>query len=155
MALVYLPKHAPERLSYIFVISFMMVIIITQFVYYFPNVILSPTVTRGFITGHKTHEEQIITIASTSIFYPYPLFHLVLTIYLTLNLIGNLIQMVRTDSSTAGYVLPNILKPGWKFCSDCLANAPERSLHCYFCNRCILRQELHCFFTGNCFCFLV
>ena len=151
MAVFYLPKHLPERLSYIFVIAITMVVIITQFVYYFPNVVFSQPVPRGSDTRHKMQDVKLLTADTTSTLSPYSFFQLALTLFLVMNLLGNFAQMVRTDSSTAGLVLPNILKPGWRYCSECLANSPAKSMHCYFCGRCILRQELHCFLTGNFF----
>ena len=151
MAVLYLPKYLPERLSYIFVIALTMVVIITQFVYYFPNVVFNPPVPRGYDTGHKMQDVQLLTADTTSTLISCSYFQLALTLFLLMNLLGNFAQMVRTDSSTAGLVLPNILKPGWRYCSDCLANSPEKSKHCYFCGRCILRQELHSFLTGNFF----
>ena len=47
-------------------------------------------------------------------------------------------------------MLPAVLKPGWRFCSACEANAPSRSFHCWTCDRCVLRRDHHCVFTGNC-----
>lgn len=77
-------------------------------------------------------------------------FHIVAAAFLCVNVLGNLWMILYQDTSTAGRVLPSILKPGWKFCSACEANSPPRAFHCHICDRCILRRDHHCTFTGNC-----
>ena len=78
------------------------------------------------------------------------IFHVLFGVFLYLNVIGNMIKVMTTDSTSGSVVLPSILKEGWRFCSCCEANAPPRSFHCFICNRCILRRDHHCVFTGNC-----
>ena len=70
--------------------------------------------------------------------------------YIYINIMVCFVMTVITDTTSGSLVLPSILKPGWRFCSVCEANAPPRSLHCYFCDMCILQRDHHCMFTGNC-----
>ncbi len=76
--------------------------------------------------------------------------HFLLGISLYVNVMMSLVYTVTTNSTILTMTLPSILKPGWKFCSSCAANAPPRSFHCWICNTCILRRDHHCVFTGNC-----
>ena len=38
----------------------------------------------------------------------------------------------------------------YSFCAKCEIVKPERSHHCYTCNRCVLRFEKHCIWVYNC-----
>ena len=78
------------------------------------------------------------------------LFHTVLGVIFYVNIMSSFILTITTDATSGSQILPSILKPGWRFCSACEANAPPRSFHCWTCNKCILRRDHHCVFTGNC-----
>lgn len=71
-------------------------------------------------------------------------------LYTILNIFGNLILMMKNDSSVVKVILPSNLMPGWKFCSTCEANTPPRSFHCDVCQYCVLRRDHHCTFSGSC-----
>ncbi|KAK3087808.1 hypothetical protein FSP39_010908 [Pinctada imbricata] len=70
--------------------------------------------------------------------------------FIYLNVIGNMLKIMLTNTSTVGRILPTLLKPGWSYCATCEANSPPRSFHCSTCNRCILKRDHHCMFTGKC-----
>ena len=76
--------------------------------------------------------------------------HFLVGIFIYVNVMVSFVKTIITDTTSGNLVLPSILKPGWRFCSVCEANSPPRSLHCYFCNQCILKRDHHCMFTGNC-----
>lgn len=76
--------------------------------------------------------------------------HATLGFFLYFNVISSFVKLIKTDSSTAGHVLPTLLKPGWKYCSQCQTNSPPRSAHCWTCNLCITRRDHHCLFIGHC-----
>lgn len=76
--------------------------------------------------------------------------HIMIALYIYLNVIINYGLTIVTDTTSGGVILPAILKPGWRFCSVCECNAPPRSYHCDICRKCILRRDHHCVFTGNC-----
>ena len=76
--------------------------------------------------------------------------HVVLGLFLYMNTMCSLYYCMFIDATSGDIVLPSILRPGWRFCSSCEANAPPRSFHCWICRRCILARDHHCVFTGNC-----
>ena len=76
--------------------------------------------------------------------------HVAAGIFIYINVMTSFVWTITTDTSSGNEVLPTVLKPGWRFCSACEANAPPRSLHCFFCNICVLKRDHHCMFTGNC-----
>lgn len=84
--------------------------------------------------------------------------HLILGSLLLLNIVGNWIFVMMTDTSTQRIQMP-IPKPAdvdpvsrdkWRFCAVCEALQPPRTWHCKTCNRCILKRDHHCLFTGCC-----
>ena len=76
--------------------------------------------------------------------------HTAVGVFIYVNVMGSLAKTIGTDTTSGSTVLPSILKPGWRFCSACEANAPPRSFHCWACKSCILKRDHHCIFTGNC-----
>ena len=66
------------------------------------------------------------------------------------NVITSIVLSIVTDTTSGSLILPSVLKPEWRFCSSCEANAPPRSSHCWMCNACVLRRDHHCIFTGKC-----
>lgn len=76
--------------------------------------------------------------------------HLIIGIFLYLNVITHYFMMICYDSGCQGILLPYLLKPGWKFCAVCEANCPPRAKHCNSCNVCVLERDHHCTFGGKC-----
>lgn len=76
--------------------------------------------------------------------------HVLLGFFLYLNVMVSIALSVLNDTTSGSTILPSILKPGWRFCSACEANAPPRSHHCWMCRACVLKRDHHCLFTGKC-----
>lgn len=76
--------------------------------------------------------------------------HVMAGVFIYVNTVTNLWKVMTTDTSTKGIMMPVILKPGWRFCTNCECNSPPRSFHCFVCRKCILKRDHHCNFTGNC-----
>lgn len=76
-------------------------------------------------------------------------FHTTVGLFVVFNLMTNLYWLITTDNSTKGLLMPAILKPNWRFCPSCEANAPPRSYHCHICDKCILKRDHHCVFSGK------
>lgn len=76
--------------------------------------------------------------------------HVCVGLFLYVNVMTSQVRTIATNSTTRHMMLPSILKPGWRFCSICEANAPPRSKHCWTCDVCVLKRDHHCMFTGNC-----
>jgi palmitoyltransferase len=70
--------------------------------------------------------------------------------YLMHNILGNLWYLISTETSIRNLVLSSVMRPGWRFCAVCEANAPPRAFHCNICSICILRRDHHCAFAGKC-----
>lgn len=77
-------------------------------------------------------------------------FHTVATLFIVYNILGNMLQLRRTDASGNKSLLPSVLRPGWRYCYPCSLNSPPRSYHCTVCNECILKRDHHCAFAGCC-----
>ena len=52
--------------------------------------------------------------------------HAILGFFIYCNIMTCFIKLVEIDSSTKGHVLPTVLKPGWRYCSECETNSPPR-----------------------------
>lgn len=78
------------------------------------------------------------------------LFHSVAGSFIVHNILGNLWLLIATDTSTRSVVLSSVLRPGWRFCAVCEANAPPRAFHCPTCRVCVLKRDHHCAFAGKC-----
>jgi len=76
--------------------------------------------------------------------------HVAFGLFLYVSVITSFVRTIATNSTTRHMMLPSVLKPGWRFCSVCEANAPPRSKHCWMCDVCVLKRDHHCIFTGNC-----
>ena len=76
--------------------------------------------------------------------------HVLLGLFIYINLMGSIWYSLVTDTTSGSIILPSVLKPGWRFCSGCEGNAPPRSFHCWMCKCCILKRDHHCVFTGKC-----
>lgn len=71
-------------------------------------------------------------------------FHTIFPIFLFINIVGNMIMSIQTDTS-----LKKSVKSG-NYCEKCNMDRPEKAWHCSFCNVCILRRDHHCFFLSRC-----
>ncbi|KAL1518198.1 hypothetical protein ABEB36_001859 [Hypothenemus hampei] len=78
------------------------------------------------------------------------IFHFTMGNFILFNLSGNLINIILTDTSIKGRILPAEINKNWRFCTVCEAFAPPRSWHCPTCNECILKRDHHCLFTSCC-----
>ncbi|KAK7102573.1 probable palmitoyltransferase ZDHHC24 [Littorina saxatilis] len=77
--------------------------------------------------------------------------HLLLFIFLAVNIYGNWLMVFLTDVTGKGMVYPTGSLPhGWHFCDECGANRPPRSHHCRLCRACVLKHDHHCWFPGTC-----
>lgn len=71
--------------------------------------------------------------------------------FLLINVLGNLLGVVITDTSIRGRMMPSITSPeATGFCDICKTVVPPRSYHCPSCRICILRRDHHCMFTACC-----
>lgn len=52
--------------------------------------------------------------------------HACLGFYIYFNVMTSFLKLLTTDSSTAGEILPTLLLPGWRYCSQCETNSPPR-----------------------------
>lgn len=80
---------------------------------------------------------------------PYWIHHLCGT-FLLLNIVGNLIYGVFTDSSIRGKVLKTDSDSNWTFCAVCECMRPPRAWHCDLCNICVLKRDHHCPYMACC-----
>ncbi|CAI2358211.1 unnamed protein product [Caenorhabditis sp. 36 PRJEB53466] len=70
--------------------------------------------------------------------------------FLVFNLYSNWVMMLKVGPSGKSAILPNIVKPGYRFCHSCRVNSPPRAYHCPVCDICVLRRDHHCSFGGVC-----
>lgn len=76
--------------------------------------------------------------------------HLFCAHFLLLNIIGNLIYGMFTNTSICGRYLDKYNKSDWTFCSVCECDRPPRAWHCSICDICILKRDHHCTFLACC-----
>ncbi|CAG2111871.1 unnamed protein product [Medioppia subpectinata] len=76
--------------------------------------------------------------------------HIIVGLFIVLNIISNLFWLMTVENSTVGLMLPSALRPNWRFCAACEGNSPPRSYHCHICDECILKRDHHCVFSGCC-----
>ncbi|XP_054156813.1 probable palmitoyltransferase ZDHHC24 [Oppia nitens] len=77
-------------------------------------------------------------------------FHIIVGLFITFNIMSNFLWLITTPISTAGLLMPSLLKPNWRFCAICEGNSPPRSYHCQICDECVLKRDHHCVFSGCC-----
>lgn len=76
--------------------------------------------------------------------------HLFCAHFLLLNIIGNFIYGMFTNTSILGKYLDKCNKSDWTFCSVCECYRPPRAWHCSTCDICILKRDHHCTFLACC-----
>lgn len=93
--------------------------------------------------------EMFYLILATSGSAQLPL--LVVTSYLLLNVVGNMVMFVQSNSTIKGVFLEHgSLGQGWVYCYSCQTHIPPRCHHCFNCNVCVLRRDHHCTLLGKC-----
>lgn len=76
--------------------------------------------------------------------------HYICASFLLLNIVGNMIYGMFTDTSIKGRNLDSVNKDGWTLCSVCEVLRPPRAWHCNNCDICILKRDHHCTFFASC-----
>ncbi|KAJ0181913.1 hypothetical protein K1T71_002635 [Dendrolimus kikuchii] len=76
--------------------------------------------------------------------------HLTYATFLLVNVIGNMIYGMFTNTSIKGKFLNSFEKDNWTLCSVCECLRPPRAWHCNTCNICILKRDHHCTFFACC-----
>lgn len=76
--------------------------------------------------------------------------HLFFAHFLLLNIIGNLIYGMFTNTSISNINLYIYNKSDWTFCCNCKCYRPPRAWHCSTCDICILKRDHHCTFLACC-----
>lgn len=74
--------------------------------------------------------------------------HNICAMFLLVNIVGNLIYGIFTDTSIKGRVI--VGDKNWSVCPVCECLQPPRSWHCDTCNICILKRDHHCTFFASC-----
>lgn len=74
--------------------------------------------------------------------------HFTLCTYLFINVVGNMMYGMFTDSSTN--VVQNVNNSNWTYCTVCDCMKPPRAWHCKICNKCCLKRDHHCYYFANC-----
>ncbi|CAG9784353.1 unnamed protein product [Diatraea saccharalis] len=95
--------------------------------------------------------EICIVLPSVTEQWTMPYFiHLFCAAFLLLNIIGNMIYGMFTDTSIKGKILYSYNQENWTMCSVCESLRPQRAWHCDLCNTCILKRDHHCTFFACC-----
>uniref|UniRef100_A0A8R1DZP7 Palmitoyltransferase n=2 Tax=Caenorhabditis japonica TaxID=281687 RepID=A0A8R1DZP7_CAEJA len=69
---------------------------------------------------------------------------------LAFNVYSNWFFMMKIGPNGRNSILPNVVKPGFKYCHSCQGNSPPRAYHCPVCDVCVFRRDHHCSFGGIC-----
>ncbi|KAM3961916.1 putative palmitoyltransferase ZDHHC24 [Aphomia sociella] len=72
------------------------------------------------------------------------LIHIFLSTFCFINVTGNMVMAIVTDTSAKSNDTDGI------YCEYCKRNRPPRSWHCKSCNICVLKRDHHCFFFSRC-----
>lgn len=76
--------------------------------------------------------------------------HYMCATFLLLNIIGNMIYGMFTDTSIKGKIFESKYTQDWGMCSVCECLRPPRAWHCDTCDVCILKRDHHCTFFACC-----
>lgn len=74
--------------------------------------------------------------------------HNICAMFFLMNIVGNLIYGMFTDTSVKGRV--TVSDKNWRVCKLCKCLQPPHSWHCDTCNICILKRDHHCTFFACC-----
>lgn len=124
-------RHLKRFIEHIF--YFVLVSVLIPGIFYFELNVVAPAVVSPF---------EIDTL-------PFWIHHSC-AIFLLLNIVGNLIYGVFTESSIRGTILKSSDNPNWTFCAVCECVRPPRAWHCDICNICILKRDHHCPYMACC-----
>jgi palmitoyltransferase len=121
-----LPKHAGDRIAFIFFIVTTHIVVLSELFVILPYI---------------DHDAPVMYWV-----------HVVFGVYIYLNIYFCLYQLCIIDTTVQrpGLNLPTVLRQNWFYCTPCNVNAPPRSYHCYLCDTCVLRRDHHCMFSGKC-----
>ncbi|XP_059060482.1 probable palmitoyltransferase ZDHHC24 isoform X2 [Achroia grisella] len=76
--------------------------------------------------------------------------HLMCATFLLVNIVGNMIYGMFTNTTIKGRYLDSFNKCDWTVCSVCECLRPPRAWHCNTCDICILKRDHHCTFFASC-----
>lgn len=74
--------------------------------------------------------------------------HVILSTYCFVNITGNMMLSILTDTSLKNLNIP--IKVNCGFCEHCNKYRPEYAWHCKTCNVCILKRDHHCYIFNRC-----
>ncbi|XP_047516234.1 probable palmitoyltransferase ZDHHC24 [Pieris napi] len=95
--------------------------------------------------------ELVVVLPATVEEWSAPfLVHLACATFLLMNILGNMIYGMFTDTSIKGRVLDSENKENWTLCAVCECLRPPRAWHCNTCDLCILKRDHHCTFFACC-----
>lgn len=124
-------RHLKRFLEHI--IYFVLVVLLIPGIFYFELNVVAPIVVPPF---------KINTL-------PFWIHHSC-AVFLLLNIVGNLIYGILTDTSIRGRILRTTNNPNWTFCAVCESMRPPRAWHCDLCNICVLKRDHHCPYMACC-----
>lgn len=76
--------------------------------------------------------------------------HLCCATFLLLNIIGNMLYGMLTNTTIKGKLLHYDDQSNWTLCAACECLRPPRAWHCQMCNICVLNRDHHCTFLATC-----
>lgn len=95
---------------------------------------------NDFITlYHKSFENPL-----------YSIVYSLIGCFILFNVLGNMYQAMRIDTTIDSIQVQIKQLPDWKYCSVCEQYAPPRAFHCFTCKKCVLKRHNHCLFLGKC-----
>ncbi|XP_075992396.1 putative palmitoyltransferase ZDHHC24 [Anticarsia gemmatalis] len=76
--------------------------------------------------------------------------HIFSASFLLMNIMGNMIYGMFTNTTIKGRNLEGYNKDNWTLCTVCECLRPPRSWHCNTCDICVLKRDHHCTFFACC-----
>ncbi|XP_074648274.1 uncharacterized protein LOC141903835 [Tubulanus polymorphus] len=78
-------------------------------------------------------------------------FHRLLSWYLAVQVVGNSILFLSTNTDLRRLTDTKKTDEEWLlYCQTCRSKIPPRGHHCALCNKCVLKRDHHCFFVSCC-----